>query len=127
MQNNGRARRRVLVVEDQLVIAMHLEEIVCSAGCEVVGPFGRLDHAVIAASDILLDAALLDVDLGGEASFPVAHVLRKRGIPFAFVTGQPQWQIPVDLHAIPVMAKPITERGVRLALLHLLEPYAVPG
>ena len=79
---------RVLLVEDEPLIAMIMEDLLADLGCEVVGPFG----AVAPAMDWLgaggaIDGALLDVNLGGERVFPVALALRQKGVPFAFATG----------------------------------------
>ena len=83
---NG-SRRRVLVVEDDSLVAMLIEDIVADLGHEVAGSATRLDQALALARTAACDAAILDVNLAGQLSFPVADVLKARGIPFIFATG----------------------------------------
>ena len=78
---------RVLVVEDEFLIAMLLQEMLESAGCVISGPIPRLAEALDAAAGGTYDAAVLDVNLAGERVDPVAHALARRDIPFVFVTG----------------------------------------
>jgi two-component SAPR family response regulator len=80
-------RPRVLIVEDEALIAMLIEDMLAEIGCEAVGPATRLDRALAMAATESLDLAVLDVNLGSEQSFPVAEMLQKRGIPFVFATG----------------------------------------
>ncbi|WP_349367415.1 HWE histidine kinase domain-containing protein [Salinarimonas sp.] len=101
------AGRRVLVVEDQALIAMEVQDELEAAGLSVVGPVGRLDKALAAAENEAVDAALIDVDLDGERSWPVADLLARRGVPFAFTTGfQAQIVFPPRFVAATVLAKP---------------------
>ena len=80
--------RRILVVEDEMMIAMLVEDMLGELGCAVVGPAHALDTALaMAASEVGLDAALLDVNLGGTSVFPVADALRAKGVPAIFSTG----------------------------------------
>jgi CheY-like chemotaxis protein len=83
----SRPRRRVLVVEDDSLVAMLIEDIVTDLGHEVAGSATRLDQALDLARTASFDAAILDVNLAGQRSFPVADVLKARGIPFIFATG----------------------------------------
>jgi CheY-like chemotaxis protein len=78
-------RPRVLIVEDEALIAMLLEDMLAEIGCEAVGPATRLDRALAIAEAESL--AILDVNLGSVQSFPVADLLEKRGIPYVFATG----------------------------------------
>ena len=79
--------RRVIVVEDEMMIAMLLEDMLADLGHTVIGTAGRLDSALDLARTAEADLAILDVNLSGEASFPVAKVLSERGLPFMFATG----------------------------------------
>ena len=79
--------RRILVVEDEMMIAMLLEDMLTDLGHTVVGVAGRLESALDMARSTDADLAILDVNLSGEASFPVAQVLTERGLPFMFATG----------------------------------------
>jgi DNA-binding response OmpR family regulator len=78
---------RVLLVEDEYLVASLIEEILETAGCIVTGPIPRLAQAVDAADRERCDAAVLDVNLAGERIYPVADILSRRNIPFVFVTG----------------------------------------
>jgi DNA-binding response OmpR family regulator len=96
----------VLVVEDELLIAMQIESVLRGAGHDVVGPFGRLDRAVSCARDGRLDAAVLDVNLAGEKVFPVADALARRQIPFVFLTACGQDIVPERFWQRPFLRKP---------------------
>jgi two-component system, chemotaxis family, sensor kinase Cph1 len=81
------SRPRVLIIEDDTCQAMALEEIVKGAGCEVIGPAGRLEDAVRLIRTSKIDAAFLDVHLTkDEAVFDAASLLKHQGIPFIFIT-----------------------------------------
>jgi DNA-binding response OmpR family regulator len=79
--------RRILLAEDEMLVAMLLEDILIDQGHVLVGPLAHLDKALHAARHETLDLAILDVNLNGEEIYPVAEVLMERGIPFAFSTG----------------------------------------
>jgi DNA-binding response OmpR family regulator len=97
---------RILVVEDALLIADAIVDELRDHGCNVVGPVARVEQGVALATDERLDGALLDVNLAGEFCFPIADVLAKRGIPFAFLTGYGDAAIPVGYRDAPRLAKP---------------------
>jgi CheY-like chemotaxis protein len=78
---------KVLVVEDEYLVAALMEDILESAGCVVAGPIPRLAQALDAASSQAYDVAVLDVNLAGERVYPVADILAQRNVPFVFVTG----------------------------------------
>ncbi len=97
---------RILLVEDQAMIAMAMEQHLRDLGCAVVGPVARLDAALLLARQEELDAAILDVDLGGIKVYPVAEALRARSIPFMFLTGYSGSTLPVEWHAYLCFGKP---------------------
>lgn len=97
---------RVLVVEDELFIAMMLEGALRDEGCVVVGPVPRVANAVKAAQDEPIDVAVLDVNLGGEQVFPVADALVERRVPFVFLTGYGGGVLPAAHADRPVLSKP---------------------
>ena len=99
--------KRILIVEDVSSIGMLLSAINTDAGCKVVGPADTSMTAIAAASASQVDAALLDVSLRGEFSYPVAEYLRERGVPFAFLTGYDMNDIPCHLRDHPVLTKPM--------------------
>ncbi len=76
------ARRRILVVEDEALVAMQLEDMLGELGHEVAASCARLDEAVATAQTVACDMAVLDINLAGQKSFPVAEALKSRGAPF---------------------------------------------
>jgi CheY-like chemotaxis protein len=79
----------VLLVEDELLVAMEMEEALRDLGCEVLGPAATVEEALrLAQSEAgRIDAAVLDINLAGRPSFPVADLLAGRGVPVVFATG----------------------------------------
>jgi CheY-like chemotaxis protein len=107
---------RVLVVEDEGLVAMMLEDLLGDMGCEVAGPLASVAQAL----DWLkaggqADAALLDVNLGGQPVFPVAEALMARGVPIAFTTGYGETRDPRFKSAI-MLGKPIRQDRLEAAL-----------
>ena len=117
MTHPGLVGKRVLLVEDELLIALLVEDMLADAGCIVVGPFARMPAALAAAAVEPVDVALLDVNIAGEKVFPVAYVLEGRGIPFLFATGYGQGALPKDRPAWDACSKPFSfaELADRLA------------
>ena len=107
---------RVLVVEDEAVIAMLVEDSLVELGCEVVGSASRLGDALAKAQALEVDVALLDVNLAGRLSYPVAEMLQSRNVPFVFTTGYGQAALPAALQAAPVLSKPFTRKQLAEAL-----------
>jgi CheY-like chemotaxis protein len=99
-------RHRVLLVEDEFVVALMMEELLRGAEFVVVGPVPRLQEAVQAACALNIDIALLDVDLGGLLVFPAAEALAKWGIPFIFMTGGASHALPEKFRDRPTLDKP---------------------
>lgn len=110
---------RVLVVEDEPVVAMYLEDLLAALGCETVGPASRLADGLVLAESGGFDAAILDINLGGERSTPIAETLRARGVPFAFASGY--GNSPEGFgEEVPMVEKPYREAQVASALSLLL-------
>jgi CheY-like chemotaxis protein len=80
-------RPRVLVVEDEFLIALELEEMLQELGCEVIGPIGTIKEALEICQSMDADAAIVDLVLHGEPADPIAKVLTARNIPFGFASG----------------------------------------
>lgn len=113
--------RRVLVVEDEFLVALGLEDNLRSLGYTVVGPISSLSAAMIAAARERVDAAILDVNLGGEAVYPAAAILADRGIPFIFCSGYTgSVRMPPEFADVPRVAKPYTSRLIADTLAELL-------
>ena len=88
-----------------------------SSGISVVGPFGTIDEAMCAASEISVDAAILDINLGGQSVYPVVDLLMAKGVPTAFISGYGAESVDRRYEHIPLMQKPI-DRQVLLDLLN---------
>ena len=112
---------RVLVVEDEAMIAMMIEDMLGDLGFTVVAIASRLDEAVEKASSLAFDVALLDVNLHGHPSLPVAETLSRRRIPFVFATGYRDTFLPDPLRSAPVLAKPFQRDDLRRALLEAID------
>jgi DNA-binding response OmpR family regulator len=110
------ARRRILVVEDEALVAMQLEDMLAELGHDIAASCARLDEAVAAARTIACDAAVLDINLSGQTSFPVAQTLKDRGVPFLFATGYGTSILPPELAGSQVLHKPYSLDDLRLAL-----------
>ncbi len=112
------AGRRVLVVEDESLVAMLLETILEDMGCVPVGPAATVDEGLqLAGGDQPIDAALLDVNVAGKQVFPIAGALKARGVPFVFSTGYGEGGLPDEWRGQPTLQKPFTEAAVRNALM----------
>ena len=79
--------RRVLLVEDEVMVAMYIEDILGDLGCSVIGVAINLEQGLALAHSANFDFAVLDINLGGQMSFPVADLLRQRNIRFLFISG----------------------------------------
>jgi PAS domain S-box-containing protein len=97
---------RILVVEDEPLIAMDIEERLLAAGGEIIGPAANLESARRLIAETAPDAALLDANLAGEQVDDLAVELRRRGIPFAFATGFGRASLPAAFHDVPILGKP---------------------
>lgn len=111
-------RRRVLVVEDEMMIAMMIEDMLAEIGCEVIGPANRID-AALALVDSDIELALLDVNLAGEVVYPVADRLRARGVPVIFLTGYGNVGVDPRYRDCAVLAKPFELTGLQAALANV--------
>lgn len=105
MTTDGR-KRRVLVVEDEMLVAMMVEDILGELGLEVAAICGHLDEALKLAANEAVDFVLLDVNLDGKRSFAVADVLRARKIPFVFATGYGVKALEAEYADVPTLSKP---------------------
>ena len=87
---------KVMIVEDELLVAMLLEEALVEHGCEIVGPFSTVETALQAARDVVAHVAVLDVNLRGKRVYPVAELLEARGIPFLLMSGYGRDGVPAE-------------------------------
>ncbi len=115
------AGRRVLVVEDEMMIAMLVEDMLAELGCSVVGPAHALEAALdLARTEVEIDAALLDVNLAGEPVFAVADALREKGVPAIFSTGYGDAGLRDVDRGAPVLQKPFRAGDLARALAEAL-------
>jgi len=110
---------RILIVEDEFLLAEDIAHVLDDAGATVLGPVPSvLDALELIAAEKRIDFAVLDVNLHGEMVFPVADALAERSVPFAFATGYDEWSLPERFFMVPRLEKPF--RPERLS--HKLEP-----
>lgn len=110
---------RVMLVEDEALVSMLVEDFLEGLGCELVAVASRLEDALEKARTVELDAAVLDVNLAGDMSYPVAEALRRRAVPFVFATGYGTASLPEELRTAPVLPKPFRQGQLAEALLAL--------
>lgn len=110
---------RVLVVEDEVIVAMSLEDMLTDLGCTVVGPATNLDEALSLAQGAEFDAALLDVNLNGAHSRPVAQALSRRSIPYALITGYGSAARDIGSDSVPLLSKPCSAAALDALLERL--------
>jgi len=113
------AGKRVIVVEDEPLVAMDLESCLAASGCEVVGTAGTVGEAKTLCAEAACDAALIDVNLAGQPVDELAATLTKRNIPFAFVTGYGREALPQGFRDALVVGKPFDEAAL-IATVELL-------
>ena len=111
--------RRVLVVEDEMLIGMLLEDMLTDMGHVVVAIVPRVNEALAAAQREAFDLAILDVHLNGQAVFPVAEALIARGIPFVFATGYGERGLPEQYRNRPILQKPFAKDDLEKTLATL--------
>lgn len=107
-------KQRVLIVEDEIVVALFLEDVLVEFGYEVAGVVSHLDDAL--AREIDYDLAVLDVHINGRNVFDFADLLAGRGIPFVFATGYGERGIPERHRGRPVLQKPFQPADLKRML-----------
>ena len=120
-EGDGLIGRRVLVVEDEFLIALDIEDALRELGCEVLGPVPSVEQARAFADPELCDLAVLDVRLAEGTTAPLAVELRRLGIRFVVLTGYDRSQISEQaLRDAVLIGKPLQRRALQRALLGLL-------
>ena len=106
MRSDGRPRHggRVLVCDDNLLMAEVVAEFLRECGLEPIGPVGRLESAMRVARERALDGAIRDINLGGRPCVPICAILSTRRIPFMFLTGYPHAAIPIEYREAPLIS-----------------------
>jgi len=115
------AKRRILVIEDEILISMLLEDMLAELGHEVAGVVPRVGEALSAVQGQVFDIAILDVHLHGQSAYPVADALIERGRPFVFATGYGERGLPEKYRGLPVLTKPFGRDDLK-RVLNTLKP-----
>jgi CheY-like chemotaxis protein len=110
------AGKRILVVEDELMIRMLLQDMLEDLGCTVAGEAARIDEAEELARQADFDVAILDVNLNGQPISPVVEILIDRGLPFVFATGYGQRGVPEAYRKTPTLQKPFQAEALAKAI-----------
>jgi CheY-like chemotaxis protein len=116
--------RGVLIVEDEAMVAMLLEDLLQELGCHVVEIASRVDTALVSITARIFDVAILDVNLKGETSYPVADLLELCKMPFLFATGYEIQVIPEKYRQHTVLQKPFRKEELEEALLRAIQQAA---
>ncbi|HWL95571.1 MAG TPA: response regulator [Phycisphaerae bacterium] len=120
MSNELLAGRRILVVEDEMLVLMNVEYLLADLGCESVAAAATVDQALQLIEAQVFDAAVVDVNLNGHESYPVADALAARGVPFAFSTGYSDAGMKDEYRDRPILRKPYQQGGLAQILASLL-------
>jgi CheY-like chemotaxis protein len=125
MQHAGNVLRgrRVMIVEDQMLLAMELESLLVELGCTVLGPVPSVARALALLEQQRPDAAILDVNLNGQTALPVAEALTAQGVPFVLATGYTDALQP-ELQGAPRLSKPVNHNELVRALVQVLDASA---
>ncbi len=112
--------RQVLVVEDEMTIVLLIEDTLLELGVGIVGPTAHLDAALKLAREAPIDAAVLDINIRGGNSYPVADILADRGIPFVLCSGYGDWALENRHRDRPLLTKPYRSNELEVQVLKLL-------
>jgi CheY-like chemotaxis protein len=119
---NNVAGLRLLVVEDEMLIAMTIEDVLTDLGCIVVGPAGSVAKALEILNRQEIDGAILDLNLKGEQALPVAEALHKRGTPFFFLTGYGSTGLDQSQFNAPTLPKPFDPSALEQLIQETIAP-----
>jgi CheY-like chemotaxis protein len=111
--------RRILIVEDEMLVAMMIEDALADLGIHVAGTVGTIEDALAATAKDDFDCAILDVHLRGRDVYPVADALAVRGVPFVFATGYGQGGLTQRYRGRPSLTKPFTGQDIEQILTNL--------
>ncbi|HSF23046.1 MAG TPA: response regulator [Blastocatellia bacterium] len=108
--------KRILVIEDELLLALCVGEALEEQGCEVIGPATSVRQGLNLVETTAVNGAILDINLNGELVYPVAKALMDRNIPFLFTTGYSSLDVPSSFRSVPRLDKPV-EPGLFIQVL----------
>lgn len=115
MSTSG-ARLRILVIEDEAMVAMLIEDMLEDMGHDVGAVASRMQDALDIAQTGTFDLAILDVNLDGQPSYPIADILKGRGVPFVFATGYGAKGLKPEYTGTPTLAKPFGRADLQMLL-----------
>lgn len=118
---------RALVIEDEAAILMLVVDYLVEAGIDVIDTASRFDDAIHKTATLDFDVAILDVNLMGHHSYPVANLLKSRNIPFVFMTGYGRVGLPSELHDLALLSKPFTQEQFNAVLRTAIPGQAPPS
>ena len=113
---------RVLLVEDEVLVSWLTQDLLEDLGCVVLGPVASIAQALSAIATQAIDAVVLDINLDGQLSYPVADALALRGVPYVFVTGYDIGRRPDAYRAAPALQKPLDRTELARTLASVLPP-----
>lgn len=113
--------RRVLVVEDNPLLAFDIDDALRESGAEVVGPALDIESGMALVRADALDGAVLDIDIGGTPVWPIARELKQDGAPFAFVSGDRDKGLPADFAGAVCLRKPAPAEAILTGVAAVME------
>jgi CheY-like chemotaxis protein len=114
------SNRKVLVVEDEMMIAMLIEDMLDEFGCKLVGPATNVPRALELIGKESIDVAVLDLNLDGKDTYAIADALQRKSVPFIFATGYGSTGLRQEYGNRPVLQKPFQARDLSTALTEAL-------
>ena len=120
MSNRELSNRKVLVVEDEMMIAMLIEDMLDELGCKLVGPATNVPRALELIGKERVEVAVLDLNLDGKDTYAIADALRQKNVPFIFATGYGSTGMRPEYGDRPVLQKPFQAKDLETALAEAL-------
>jgi CheY-like chemotaxis protein len=120
LSERGLTNCKVLVVEDEMMIAMLIEDMLEEFGCRLVGPATSVPHALELIGKEQVELAVLDVNLDGQDTYAIADALRQKNVPFIFATGYGSTGLRKEYGNRPVLQKPFQTKALETALAQAL-------
>ena len=112
--------KRVMLLEDEAIIAFSVEDMLIELGCSIVGPAMNLDEAMALATNAEIDAAVLDININSDRSYGVARELQRRDVPFVFASGYDESGVSWDGIPVEILPKPYRKDQLEQALTQLI-------
>jgi CheY-like chemotaxis protein len=120
LSNRELSNRKVLVVEDEMMIAMLIEDMLDELGCKLVGPATNVPRALELIGKERVEVAVLDLNLDGKDTYAIADALRQKNVPFIFATGYGSTGMRPEYGDRPVLQKPFQAKDLETALAEAL-------